>query len=48
MDAFGADMKKELNQEIEKLSKRLADGNIPRTEMELKEQVMEEVSGGGV
>lgn len=42
MDAFGADMKKELNQEIEKLSKRLADGNIPRTEMELKEQLMEE------
>ena len=42
MDAFSADMKKELDMEIKKLSKRLADGNMPRTEMELKEQLMEE------
>ena len=42
MDAFGADMKKELDMEIQKLSKRLADGNLPRTEMELKEQLVEE------
>ena len=42
MDAFGADMKKELDMEIEKLFKRLADGNIPRTEMELKEELTEE------
>ena len=42
MDAFSADMKKELDMEIKKLSKRLADGNMPGTEMELKEQLMEE------
>ena len=42
MDAFAADMKKELDMEIQKLSKRLADGNLPRTEMELKEQLQEE------
>ena len=42
MDAFGADMKKELDMEIKKLSKRLADGNLPRTELELKEQLVEE------
>ena len=42
MDAFAADMKKELDMEIQKLSKSLADGNLPRTEMELKEQLMVE------
>ena len=42
MDAFAADMKKELDMEIQKLSQRLADGNLPRTEMELKEQLLEE------
>ena len=42
MDAFAADMKKELDKEIEKLFKRLADGNHPRSEMELKEQLIEE------
>ena len=42
MDAFGADMKKEMEKEIKKLSKRLADGNLPRTETELKEELVEE------
>ena len=42
MDAFAADMKKELDKEIQKLSKRLAEGNLPRTEKELNEQLMEE------
>ena len=42
MNAFTADMKKELDMEIEKLFKRLEDGNIPKNEMELKEELTEE------
>ena len=42
MDAFAADMKKEMDMEIRKLSKRISDGDLPGSQVEMKKQLVDE------
>ena len=42
MEAFSADMKKELDKEVKKLSKKLLDGDVPNNEKELTEELRAE------
>ena len=37
MEAFSADMKKEFDKEVKKLSNKLLDGDVPKNEVELTE-----------
>ena len=39
MEAFSADMKKELDKEIKKLSNKLLHGDVPKNEKELSEEL---------